>query len=107
MTLRNRVVQETLIACKDGLSLFRFSEAKNTLFLKREIQFYVIHQIRSSMKYLEVPPGKLCKVTKTKPEKDNLPSNNRGHPKVVHVSQGWKSCVSHFAIHHEDRLARK
>lgn len=48
--LKNRGVQDILIACKDGLS--GFSEAINTAFPKTEIQLCVIHQIRSSMKYV-------------------------------------------------------
>jgi transposase-like protein len=48
--LKNRGVQDILIACKDGLS--GFSEAINTVFPKTEIQLCVIHQIRNSMKYV-------------------------------------------------------
>ncbi|MDD2422162.1 MAG: IS256 family transposase [Heliobacteriaceae bacterium] len=48
--LKNRGVQEILIACKDGLS--GFSEAINTAFPRTEIQLCVIHQIRNSLKYV-------------------------------------------------------
>ena len=48
--LRNRGVQDILIACKDGLS--GFSEAINTVFPQTEIQTCVIHQIRNTMKYV-------------------------------------------------------
>lgn len=48
--LKNRGVQDILIACKDGLS--GFSEAISTAFPKTEIQLCVIHQIRNSMKYV-------------------------------------------------------
>jgi len=48
--LKNRGVEDILIACKDGLS--GFSEAINTAFPKTEIQLCVIHQIRNSMKYV-------------------------------------------------------
>ncbi len=48
--LKNRGVQDILIACKDGLS--GFSEAINTVFPKTEIQLCIIHQIRNSMKYV-------------------------------------------------------
>lgn len=48
--LKNRGVEDILIACKDGLS--GFSEAINTVFPKTEIQLCVIHQIRNSMKYV-------------------------------------------------------
>lgn len=48
--LKNRGVQDILIACKDGLS--GFSEAINTVFPKTEIQLCIIHQIRNSLKYV-------------------------------------------------------
>ncbi len=48
--LKNRGVEDILIACKDGLS--GFSEAINTVFPRTEIQLCVIHQIRSSLRYV-------------------------------------------------------
>ncbi len=48
--LKNRGVEDILIACKDGLS--GFSEAINSVFPQTEIQLCVIHQIRNSMKYV-------------------------------------------------------
>jgi len=48
--LKNRGVEDILIACKDGLS--GFSEAINTAFPKTEIQLCIIHQIRNSLKYV-------------------------------------------------------
>ncbi|MEG6521779.1 IS256 family transposase [Desulfotomaculum sp. 1211_IL3151] len=48
--LRNRGVEDILIACKDGLS--GFSEAINTVFPNTRIQLCVIHQIRNTMKYV-------------------------------------------------------
>jgi putative transposase len=48
--LKNRGVQDILIACKDGLS--GFSEAINTAFPRTEIQLCIIHQIRNSLKYV-------------------------------------------------------
>lgn len=48
--LKNRGVEDILIACKDGLS--GFSEAINAVFPATEIQLCVIHQIRNSMKYV-------------------------------------------------------
>jgi len=48
--LKNRGVQDILIACKDGLS--GFSEAINTVFPQTEIQLCIIHQIRNSLKYV-------------------------------------------------------
>jgi putative transposase len=48
--LRNRGVEDILIACKDGLS--GFSEAISSVFPQTEIQLCVIHQIRNSLKYV-------------------------------------------------------
>lgn len=48
--LKNRGVEDILIACKDGLS--GFSKAINTVFPRTEIQLCVIHQIRNSLKYV-------------------------------------------------------
>nr|WP_238457954.1 transposase [Alkalihalobacterium alkalinitrilicum] len=48
--LKNRGIEDILIACKDGLS--GFSEAIQSIFPQTEIQLCVIHQIRNSMKYV-------------------------------------------------------
>lgn len=48
--LKNRGVQDILIACKDGLT--GFSEAISTVFPKTEIQLCVIHQLRNCFKYV-------------------------------------------------------
>jgi len=48
--LKNRGIEDILIACKDGLS--GFSEAISTVFPQTEIQLCIIHQIRNSLKYV-------------------------------------------------------
>ncbi|MEN6431766.1 MAG: IS256 family transposase [Smithella sp.] len=48
--LKNRGVQDILIACRDNLS--GFSDAIATVFPKAEQQLCVIHQIRNSTKYV-------------------------------------------------------
>lgn len=48
--LRNRGVQDILIACVHGLR--GFPEAINAVFPKTEIQLCVIHQIRNTLKYV-------------------------------------------------------
>lgn len=48
--LKNRGVQDILIACRDNLS--GFSAAIETVFPKTEQQLCVIHQIRNSTKYV-------------------------------------------------------
>lgn len=48
--LKNRGVQDILVACRDNLS--GFSSAIETVFPKTEQQLCVIHQIRNSTKYI-------------------------------------------------------
>ena len=48
--LKNRGVQDILIACIDGLTGFK--EAINAVFGKTKIQRCIIHQIRSSTRYV-------------------------------------------------------
>lgn len=48
--LKNRGVQDILIACVDGLT--GFPEAIQTAFPKTEVQLCVVHQIRQSIKYV-------------------------------------------------------
>ena len=48
--LKNRGVDDILIACIDGLT--GFSEAIAAVCPKTEIQQYIIHQIRISTKYV-------------------------------------------------------
>ncbi|HEY8462733.1 MAG TPA: IS256 family transposase [Bacillota bacterium] len=48
--LKNRGVQDILIACTDNLT--GFSEAINTCFPQTEVQLCIIHQIRNSLKYI-------------------------------------------------------
>jgi len=50
--LKNRGVEDILIACKDGLA--GFSEAIQAAFPQTQIQLCVIHQIRSNMKYARI-----------------------------------------------------
>ncbi len=49
-SLKNRGVEDILIACVDGLT--GFPEAINSLFPKTDIQLCIIHQIRNSMRYV-------------------------------------------------------
>lgn len=48
--LKERGVQDILIACVDGLT--RFPEAIKGVFPRTEIQLCVVHQIRNSLKYI-------------------------------------------------------
>lgn len=55
--LRNRGVQDILIACVDGLK--GFPEAINTVFPRTEIQLCIIHLIRNTLKYIASKDQKL------------------------------------------------
>lgn len=55
--LKNRGVEDVLIACRDNLS--GFSSAIETVFPKTEQQLCVIHQIRNSTKYVPYKDIKL------------------------------------------------
>lgn len=48
--LKERGVQDILIACVDGLT--GFPQAINAMFPKTEVQLCIVHQIRSSLKYV-------------------------------------------------------
>lgn len=48
--IKNRGVNDILIACIDGLK--GFPEAINTVFPKTEIQLCIVHMIRNSLKYV-------------------------------------------------------
>jgi transposase-like protein len=48
--LNNRVIQDILIASIDGLK--GFSEAIKAIFPKTEVQLYIVHQIRNSIRYV-------------------------------------------------------
>jgi putative transposase len=50
--LKNRGVQDILIACRNNNNLSGFSEAIATAFPQTEQQLCVIHQIRNSTKYV-------------------------------------------------------
>jgi transposase-like protein len=49
-SLRNRGVDDILIACTDNLT--GFSQAIETVFPKTDIQNCIIHQLRNSSKYV-------------------------------------------------------
>ncbi len=48
--LKNRGVQDLLIACVDGLQ--GFPEAIKTVFPQAEVQLCIVHQIRNTVKYV-------------------------------------------------------
>ena len=48
--LKNRGVEDILVACVDGLK--GFPEAINSIFPQTEVQLCIVHQIRNSLKYV-------------------------------------------------------
>lgn len=48
--LHNRGIQDSLIACVDGLT--GFDEAICNVFLHTEVQLCIIHQIRNNLRYV-------------------------------------------------------
>ncbi len=48
--LKNRGIEDILIACTDNLK--GFSEAIQTIFVQTEVQSCIVHQIRNSLKYV-------------------------------------------------------
>jgi transposase-like protein len=55
--LKNRGVQDILIACVDGLK--SFPKAINTVFSGTEIQLCIIHLIRNTLRYVASKDQKL------------------------------------------------
>ena len=54
--LKNRGVEDILIACVDGLS--GFPDAIESVFPKTNVQLCVVHQIRNSLKYINAKSQK-------------------------------------------------
>ena len=50
--LNNRGIEDILIASVDGLK--GFPEAINAIFPKTEVQLCIVHQIRNSLKYVDL-----------------------------------------------------
>lgn len=48
--LNNRGLQDILIACTDNLK--GFTEAILSIFPKTQVQKYIVHQIRNSLRYI-------------------------------------------------------
>ena len=83
--LRERGVQDILIACVDGLK--GFPEAINSLFPKTEIQLCIVHQIRNSIKYIASRDqkeflGDLKKVYKA-------PSKEAAEHNLLELNEKW------------------
>ncbi|MBL8675838.1 MAG: IS256 family transposase [Alphaproteobacteria bacterium] len=102
--LKQRGVQDVLIACVDGLT--GFPEAIQTVFPTTEIQLCVVHQIRNSLKYVASKNQKefmrdLKKVYQA-PSKDNaeyhlLELEEKWGEKYPMVIKSWRSNWEHLS----------
>lgn len=112
--LRNRGVQDILIACVDGLK--GFPEAIQTVFPAAEVQLCIIHQIRNSLRYVSYKNQKevmvdLKKVytapteSKATHELDNLAAKwGQKYPLVVNSWQrNWPQLSTFFKYPQEIR----
>lgn len=112
--LRNRGVEDILIACKDGLT--GFSEAIHAVFPRTSIQLCVIHQIRNSMKYVNYKDQKAMMVdlkqvyqaaTLEQAEQAFLMVNEKWGKKYPVVIRSWENNWSelstYFSYPHEIR----
>jgi len=83
--LKNRGVQDILIACRDNLS--GFSTAIETVFPKTEQQLCVIHQIRNSTKY--VPYKDIKKVMADLKQVYGAPSLDDAEYRLEEFREKW------------------
>lgn len=84
-SLKERGVEDILIACVDGLK--GFPEAINSLFPATEIQLCVIHQIRNSLRY--VASGDQKEFMKDLKEIYKASSKNLAETKLLNLDAKW------------------
>lgn len=96
--LKNRGVDDILIACVDGLK--GFPEAINSVYPKTEIQLCVVHMVRNSLKYVSYKDKKeLVKDLKTVyrastvelAEKNLEEFSKRWDRKYPSISKSWRN----------------
>ena len=100
--LRNRGVQDILIACVDGLT--GFPNAISAVFPKTEIQQCIIHQIRNTTRYVSYKDIKILSVnctTATNSRKGNTGravqlKNDEFSPKALLQKNGQKEASASF-----------
>ena len=83
--LRNRGVENILIACVDGLK--GFPEAINTVFPETEIQLCIIHVIRNTMKYISYKDMKAF--MKSLKQVYNAPTEEAGLEQLKLLNETW------------------
>ena len=112
--LKNRGVEDILIACVDGLK--GFPDAINTVFPKTEIQLCIIHMIRNTLKYVGSKYQKEFMADlklvykaptedKAKAELDNLEDKWGGKYPLVIKSwrRNWENLSTYFKFPEEIR----
>jgi transposase-like protein len=96
--LKNRGVEDVLIACVDGLT--GFPDAINTVFPKTHVQLCIVHQVRNSLKYVsykdrKAVAGDLKKIyqsaTTDEAELELCAFEKRWDSKFPCISRSWRS----------------
>lgn len=83
--LKKRGVNDIIIACIDGLK--GFPEAIEAVFPKTKIQLCIVHQIRSSMKYV-AEKDKKAVVTDLKPIYAAI-NEEQGYQRLLEFEEKW------------------
>ncbi len=83
--IQNRGVKDILIACIDNLK--GFAEAIETIFPKTEVQLCVVHQIRSSTRF--VPSKDIRAVIKSLKEIYQAPTKEQGEKGLALLDEQW------------------
>ena len=83
--LKNRGVEDILIACVDGLS--GFPEAINAAFPKTRVQLCIVHLVRNSLKY--VPHKDMKKVASDLKSIYQAPSIDAAEQALDELSEAW------------------
>lgn len=89
--LRNRGVEDILIACIDGLK--GFPEAINTVYPKTEIQLCLIHVMRNTLRYVATKDHK--EFTKDIKKVYASPSEEAGLSELANVEEKWGKKYPH------------
>jgi len=83
--LKNRGMQDMLIACVDGLK--GFPEAIASIFPQTEIQTCIVHQIRNSLRYISEKDKKVF-VADLKPVYQAL-TKEEGYENLIKLEEKW------------------
>lgn len=83
--LKNRGVQDVLIACVDGLS--GFEEALRAVFRPTEVQRCIVHQVRHSLKYVTQKDRKAF--TADLKTIYQSPTREAAETALLHLSERW------------------